>query len=205
MIECPNCKKKIKINTKKCPYCNYNIKNYYENKKNEYSHNPTLANAYKRIGIPFIPQKINEITKILFACFLIATLFLIVIASLTPNLYILFDKLFFLIVIWGFFFIFFIFSYNSDIREHEEALEAFELYQKDPKYYKTIRIEQDVKRNKKEAFLASQKPTITCPYCKSTNVKKITTANRIAGAAVMGLASSNIGNQWYCNNCKSKF
>lgn len=62
-------------------------------------------------------------------------------------------------------------------------------------YYKT---EQPVPRS-------TQNPTVTCPYCKSTNVAKISTVSRMASTSMVGLASKKIGKQWHCNNCKSDF
>lgn len=50
-----------------------------------------------------------------------------------------------------------------------------------------------------------EKPTIKCPYCSSTNCKRITTTNRVASVALVGIASNKIGKQWHCNNCKSDF
>jgi len=50
------------------------------------------------------------------------------------------------------------------------------------------------------------KPSIKCPYCNSTNVKKISTTSKVAYGATFGIfAASKIANQWHCNNCKSDF
>ena len=46
---------------------------------------------------------------------------------------------------------------------------------------------------------------VTCPYCKSTNVSKISVANRTVSVGLFGLESSKIGKQWHCNNCNSDF
>lgn len=46
---------------------------------------------------------------------------------------------------------------------------------------------------------------ISCPYCKSHNVQKISVVGRAVSASAMGLASSKIGKQWHCNNCRSDF
>lgn len=46
---------------------------------------------------------------------------------------------------------------------------------------------------------------IRCPYCKSTDVSKISTLGRAASVGVFGLASKKIGKQWHCNHCKSDF
>ena len=48
-------------------------------------------------------------------------------------------------------------------------------------------------------------PTITCPYCKSTNTKKISGGSRWLSTGLFGLASSKVGKQWHCNNCGSDF
>lgn len=49
------------------------------------------------------------------------------------------------------------------------------------------------------------KPIVTCPYCKSTNTKKISGSSRWFSTGVFGLASSKVGKQWHCNSCKSDF
>lgn len=49
-------------------------------------------------------------------------------------------------------------------------------------------------------------PVITCPYCKSTNTKKITTASKAGSVAMWGIfALGKTTKQWHCNNCKSDF
>ena len=49
------------------------------------------------------------------------------------------------------------------------------------------------------------KPTVSCPYCKSTNTKKISGTSRFMSTGIFGLASGKIGKQWHCNSCKSDF
>ena len=49
------------------------------------------------------------------------------------------------------------------------------------------------------------KPTVKCPYCNSTNTKKISTLSRMGSFATFGFAGKKIGKQWHCNNCKSDF
>lgn len=46
---------------------------------------------------------------------------------------------------------------------------------------------------------------VTCPYCKSTNVSKISTLGRSISVGLFGLASGKVGKQWHCNGCKSDF
>lgn len=48
-------------------------------------------------------------------------------------------------------------------------------------------------------------PHVLCPYCKSTNTEKITAVSRAVSVSLVGAASSKLGKQWHCNNCKSNF
>ena len=49
-------------------------------------------------------------------------------------------------------------------------------------------------------------PTITCPYCKSTNCKKISGLSKAGSVALWGIfALGKTTKQWHCNNCKSDF
>lgn len=49
-------------------------------------------------------------------------------------------------------------------------------------------------------------PTITCPYCKSTDCKKITGLSKAGSVALWGIfALGKTTKQWHCNNCKSDF
>lgn len=44
-----------------------------------------------------------------------------------------------------------------------------------------------------------------CPYCHSTNTKKISSTSRAASLLTFGFASKKIGKQWHCNKCGSDF
>lgn len=47
--------------------------------------------------------------------------------------------------------------------------------------------------------------SVKCPYCKSANVRKISTAGRVVSTGLFGLGSKKIGKQWHCGNCGSDF
>lgn len=61
---------------------------------------------------------------------------------------------------------------------------------------------QDARQEQQD--LASGK-RVVCPYCKSTNTEKISTVSRAVSVSLVGAASSKLGKQWHCNNCKSDF
>ncbi len=49
-------------------------------------------------------------------------------------------------------------------------------------------------------------PSVECPYCHSTNTKKISTASKVGSVATFGIFSiGKVTKQWHCNNCKSNF
>lgn len=63
---------------------------------------------------------------------------------------------------------------------------------------------QEWKRNKDASM--PKTPTITCPYCQSTNTRKITTLSKAAHTFLFGIFSvSRNSKQWHCNNCDSDF
>lgn len=51
--------------------------------------------------------------------------------------------------------------------------------------------------------IESNKPK--CPTCGSTKVKKISTASKAVGFALVGIFSSNLGKQMQCENCGYKW
>ena len=53
--------------------------------------------------------------------------------------------------------------------------------------------------------LQPQKPVVACPYCKSNNTKKITSAEKAVNIALFGIFGNKRKYQWHCNNCKSDF
>lgn len=50
-----------------------------------------------------------------------------------------------------------------------------------------------------------QSNKVKCPYCQSTNTKKLDVIDRGVSFGIFGFASSKVGKQWHCNNCKSDF
>lgn len=61
----------------------------------------------------------------------------------------------------------------------------------------------NIVNNKKQS--TTQPSTPHCPYCCSTNIKKISGVSKAASVIGFGIFSKKIGKQWYCNNCKSYF
>ena len=60
-------------------------------------------------------------------------------------------------------------------------------------------------RKNQTPIVPSSKPTITCPYCQSTNCKKIGVVGRSVSFSLFGFGSGKVGKQWHCNGCNSDF
>ncbi len=56
-----------------------------------------------------------------------------------------------------------------------------------------------------QRYLNDEANKYKCPYCRSTNIKKIGLINRSTSVGLFGLASKKIGKQWECKDCKSAF
>lgn len=62
-------------------------------------------------------------------------------------------------------------------------------------------------RQEREERIAKATPVkVTCPYCKSTDCKKITNTSKAVHTAIFGIFSlGRNSKQWHCNSCKSDF
>ena len=96
-----------------------------------------------------------------------------------------------------------IYLFSKRMSAYNLSKDNFEEYQR-----QVIR-EQDELQKRLEAELAAkmkQQANIPkCPVCGSANVGKISTLNRLASIATVGLASSKIGTQYECKSCKHKW
>ena len=54
--------------------------------------------------------------------------------------------------------------------------------------------------------MSNQLGKVECPYCHSTDTKKISGASKLGSAALFGVfAVGKVSKQWHCNKCKSDF
>lgn len=60
--------------------------------------------------------------------------------------------------------------------------------------------------NREKLYANSQSKNVECPYCHSTDTKKISTTSKAVHTALFGIFSvSRNSKQWHCNNCNSDF
>ena len=72
-----------------------------------------------------------------------------------------------------------------------------------------IKRQQEEEQRKKEyeekIYNEAKARVVTCPYCHSTNTKKISQMSIMASIGFWGVFSKKIGKQWHCNSCNSDF
>ena len=59
--------------------------------------------------------------------------------------------------------------------------------------------------NLPSSYKAQQQNIPKCPTCGSTNIKRITTANRAVSVLTLGILSGKIGKNYECLDCKAKW
>ena len=97
----------------------------------------------------------------------------------------------------------------KEISNGTDFLEAMiELKKNDPIEYqlKISQFKANLKQQEQVQESRAEENTIHCPYCNSTNVKKITTTSKAVHTAIFGIFSMGRNSkQWHCNDCKSDF
>ena len=106
--------------------------------------------------------------------------------------------------------------YNfSDLTEKEQT-QVFkaiqEIVENSPEFDVKAQEKRVVEQDKLNKYYAekfstkrNQVPQISCPYCHSTSIQKISMGSRIISSELFGLGSSYIGKQWHCKTCGSDF
>ncbi len=54
-------------------------------------------------------------------------------------------------------------------------------------------------------YVIPTKPVVTCPYCNSTNTKKISLTAKAVNTALFGILGTKRHKQWHCNKCGSEW
>ena len=72
--------------------------------------------------------------------------------------------------------------------------------QQSEKYDKICEEQQKIREQQSSTSI------VECPYCHSTNTKKISTMSKAGSVAMFGVfAMGKVSKQWKCENCKSEF
>lgn len=97
-------------------------------------------------------------------------------------------------------------SFEKDGELNQIVAELEYVIMTNPELDKDAYIKHSAKQEEMIKNIKQQKKSfISCPYCHSTNVRKISDSERILDTTFLGLSSSMIGKQWHCLNCNSDF
>lgn len=80
--------------------------------------------------------------------------------------------------------------YDKDIIEYELKMSQFR---------------NQVEQQKQQAKEQQETNIPKCPFCNSTNIKKISGTERVGSAMMFGIFSKKIGKSFKCNNCGGTF
>lgn len=190
---CPKCKKEFSGDIRVCPNCGFSLDDIEARRQ---------ANT-----MTVLEARVNNKTwwkenTLLSIFLLIITIILFAIYSFTSSGLVLTGSLFALfftgVAMYGLY---------SDYSSREKAKEELESAKKD---YDKYKMQKDREREaaKIQSAINNAKQSAKhpkCPNCGSTNTVRITTANRMASVAAVGVASGKIGKQFECKNCKYKW
>ncbi len=93
---------------------------------------------------------------------------------------------------------------NKEIRQSLKEKYAYS----NPLYNEELdkQIREQVRKEVDNIKPASQNSNVPkCPTCGSTDIKRISTANRAVSIGLFGLLSGKIGKNYECRNCKAKW
>lgn len=207
LVKCPECgRERVSDTAEVCPDCGYGVKAHFERiraeeelkqreierqaieRKLQEKRDEQIQKQIDSMPIPTFPT----------GC-LFVTIFCVALGSIW--LYIgqtIIGKgigIFFLAAaLGGFFYI-------------KDALEVYNLSKTDMKKAKELAYSKMKMEMAQNAFIKASRgiSTFACPNCGSKNTKNISTFNRVASMLAFGIASSKIGKQCECKDCKFKW
>lgn len=177
LIKCPECEREISDKAKACPQCGFPInEKKYKGRMVEYS-------ICKRCG--FIPT--GYFTK----CHFCGSEYFQYTSDVPLEDYL---------------------KMSTDSKNNIEKGILENVIKKSPEFSQNAmdkRLIQDKKELEELARggsgLFSSKSSASCPYCNSSNTRKISTGSRLLSTGFFGLGSSKIGKNYHCNSCGSDF
>lgn len=223
LVSCPECgKSNVSDTAISCPECGFAVKDYFDKIKKE----EKRINEKNKISLP--KEKIEKIKKLekekeeKETKSRLATRIKNSSKQIMGSLLGLFICLPITIICWCFSYhgdlgicivIFGIATFGSaillidGIQEKVSATKDYEIAQKDFEKYRKLQDDKlKASREIGKAYVAQNKIIHPqCPLCGSRNTERISTINRTISVATVGFASSKIGKQYQCKNCKHKW
>lgn len=223
LVNCPECgKSNVSDTAVSCPECGFAIKEYFDKvkaaerrisnekamkriKENEEQRKKDTAEKRQKETISKLETQIEKSSKEIrnSAIGLIITLPLTIMCWCLSS----HGSLGVFIILFGIACFASIIFLISGIQEKNTAISDLETAKRNiEEYEKNLdkRLNAIVAQGQAQATKDAAKHP-RCPLCGSTNTQRISTFNRTVSVATFGLASSKIGKQYQCKNCKHKW
>jgi hypothetical protein len=227
LIKCPECGKEISDQADICINCGFNLSKHQQIQAINEEFDRMLDEEIVRIQNtkpPTIPKNLGDVEshrndETLEYLFLMLGILSIIACPLVWKIYDT-PEGGFLLFMSVLFFIGYLFGRNLNKKtlkeEQERVRNEIDNFEKTKLTY--IRWAEESIEERRQSRIkelttpsnqANQKQSVDtrmrCPVCGSTRIAKISTTSRIVSTAMVGIASSKIGKQWHCNNCKTDF
>lgn len=103
----------------------------------------------------------------------------------------------------------FVFEDNKRVSKIDQFGNLSPLPYSHEEYERKSQESREQMKQKHEEYMRSQNKSslkrVHCPYCNSTNCKKLGAISRGVSFGLFGFGSGKIGKQWHCNDCRSDF
>lgn len=213
LVKCPECgRENVSDSAESCPDCGYGIKKHYEDikkKQEEEERNKLFEEEYKkREEARQVELEVRAQSVYIPSHRPIMTAWQVggVVAIVLGILMIICRLRLFAIILIGYGVILIygeMDNLHSRQKIYDDNIHDLDTYRKE--MVKQQDFENAVMRMAQNMKTNANSYGVKCPYCQSTNVKKISITSRAVSVGAVGVASGKIGKQWHCNNCKADF
>ena len=215
LVICPSCgRKNVSDTTEMCPGCGYNIKKHFSQKKvgkkdssddyikfqlkQDILSEEQIMERLEKQNMEHLEKQLSDEWKVKIIATLLAIIGIIIgIASYHFKANGVLIALSFGVAA---FCIAGLVMSSGSIEQMERELSLMQTSYKEWERQKNIQSMKEV-----ELFALKEATAPRCPHCNSTNIKQISMLNRMISVEIFGLASSKIGKQFECKNCKYKW
>lgn len=207
LVKCPECgREKVSDTAEVCPDCGYGVKAHFERIKAEEEikqHEIEQQAIEKKLQEEQEEEIQRQIDSMPIPTFPAKWLFAGAFSAAIGLLWLFIGET---IIGKGIGF-FFLAAALGGIFLFKDNMEVYNQSKTDIKKAKELAYKKMMVNRAQEALIKESRgmSTFTCPNCGSRNTKKISTGDRVVSTFAFGIASSKIGKQCECKDCKYKW
>lgn len=222
LINCPECGKEVSNAAESCPHCGYPIKRFIEEEQKKRKQEETQALKQKakeqkdKTPTEERQKQLNEAiasnkrsVRIYIVCVIVNVILSVVLFGITVSCFSAEKTL--AGVLLGFLTVSITLCipiFTKGIKESKQEIDAAKkgwdnyIAFSD---YKSEQFQRRLEETRKEQERQNAINHPKCPNCGGNHTSRITTTGKVISTAALGLASSTIGKQYQCYDCKHKW